>query len=222
MKITVLHTADALGPPLDAVLDQLSGALGRLGHDADRLVGDQDVAPLGTRAGSRRPPLGRSIGRPYVTAPKLTPVSYVPGPSLPGRAPEIAKFERRLATFLVNRTAVYSGAATEFGRLDKQYRCRAGGAASPPARRGDTPPRLQPSAVGPNLRWTQPSSSQPATPACLEDCARRFGIEDHTRTGVAIESAEWSEAAGRWEIETGAGGLSARSPRDMSCAVGST
>ena len=33
MKIVVLHTADALDPPVDPVLDQLSGALGALGHE---------------------------------------------------------------------------------------------------------------------------------------------------------------------------------------------
>jgi D-alanine-D-alanine ligase len=43
MRIVVLHTADALEPPADPVLDQLGGALRSLAHDVDRLVADRDV-----------------------------------------------------------------------------------------------------------------------------------------------------------------------------------
>jgi D-alanine-D-alanine ligase len=57
MKITVLHSADALEPPVDPVLDQLSDALQRLGHDADRLAVDADVAPLVSRLQSAPPDL---------------------------------------------------------------------------------------------------------------------------------------------------------------------
>ena len=39
MKIILLHNADALEPPVDPVLDQLTGALRGLGHDVDTRVG---------------------------------------------------------------------------------------------------------------------------------------------------------------------------------------
>ena len=46
MKITLLHTADALEPPEDPVLGQLTSALESLGHEATRLAVDSDVEPL--------------------------------------------------------------------------------------------------------------------------------------------------------------------------------
>jgi D-alanine-D-alanine ligase len=46
VKVTILHTADALEPPVDPVLDQLTGALGTLGHQVNRLAVADDVAPL--------------------------------------------------------------------------------------------------------------------------------------------------------------------------------
>ena len=57
MKVTILHTADALEPPVDPVLDQLSGALTTLGHEVDRLPVDSDVAPLVTQLQRVRPDL---------------------------------------------------------------------------------------------------------------------------------------------------------------------
>ncbi len=46
MKIVVLHTADALEPPVDPVIDQLSSTLATLDHSVERLVVDRDVAAL--------------------------------------------------------------------------------------------------------------------------------------------------------------------------------
>src|SRR5438105_2622960 len=57
MKVVLLHTADALEPPVDPVLDQLSDTLRRLGHDVDRLMVDRDVAPLVSRLQSTEPDL---------------------------------------------------------------------------------------------------------------------------------------------------------------------
>ena len=57
MKVTLLHTADALEPPVDPVLDQLSDTICTLGHEVDRLVVDKDVAPLVTRLQSSTPDL---------------------------------------------------------------------------------------------------------------------------------------------------------------------
>ena len=46
MKIVVLHSPDALEPPVDPVLEQLSSALAASGHDATRVSADPDVARL--------------------------------------------------------------------------------------------------------------------------------------------------------------------------------
>ena len=46
MKVTVLHSADALEPPVDPVLDQLDRALAAGGHTTRRLSVDDAVQPL--------------------------------------------------------------------------------------------------------------------------------------------------------------------------------
>jgi D-alanine-D-alanine ligase len=46
VKITVLHSKDALEPPVDPLLDQLDGALAMNGHTTRRLAVDDAVQPL--------------------------------------------------------------------------------------------------------------------------------------------------------------------------------
>ncbi len=46
MKITVLHSKDALDPPVDPLLDQLDAALAATGHIVRRLAVDDAVQPL--------------------------------------------------------------------------------------------------------------------------------------------------------------------------------
>ena len=46
MKITVLHSKDALDPPVDPLLDQLDAALAKNGHTSRRLAVDDSVEPL--------------------------------------------------------------------------------------------------------------------------------------------------------------------------------
>ena len=46
MKITVLHTKDALEPPVDPLLDQLDEAFTQNGHSSRRVVVDDSVQPL--------------------------------------------------------------------------------------------------------------------------------------------------------------------------------
>ena len=46
MNVAVLHTKDALEPPLDPVLDQLDAALRENGHETRRVVVDDTVEPL--------------------------------------------------------------------------------------------------------------------------------------------------------------------------------
>jgi D-alanine-D-alanine ligase len=57
VKIVVLHTSDALGPPLDPVLDQLSDALRKARHEVRLLVVDKTVEPLVTSLNADHPDL---------------------------------------------------------------------------------------------------------------------------------------------------------------------
>ena len=46
MKITVLHSKDALDPPVDPLLEQLDAALAENGHTSQRLALDDSVEPM--------------------------------------------------------------------------------------------------------------------------------------------------------------------------------
>jgi D-alanine-D-alanine ligase len=46
MKVVLLHTADALEPPIDPVLDQLTVALGSLDHEVGRVIVDRELEPV--------------------------------------------------------------------------------------------------------------------------------------------------------------------------------
>ncbi len=46
MRITLLHSADALEPPIDPVIDQLSSALETLNHQVNRVPVDDDIVPV--------------------------------------------------------------------------------------------------------------------------------------------------------------------------------
>ncbi len=57
MKITLLHTSDALEDPLDPVLAQIEEALARLGHEPARIVVDDKVQPVVTALAQSPPEL---------------------------------------------------------------------------------------------------------------------------------------------------------------------
>ncbi|MFL5593893.1 MAG: ATP-grasp domain-containing protein [Gemmatimonadaceae bacterium] len=57
MKITVLHSKDALDPPVDPLLDQLDAALSANGHTPERLAVDGTVQPLIAELTSPQPDL---------------------------------------------------------------------------------------------------------------------------------------------------------------------
>ncbi len=57
MKIVLLHTKDALEPPVDPVLDDIQGALTSNGHDCTRIVVDDSVEPLVAALRDDRPEL---------------------------------------------------------------------------------------------------------------------------------------------------------------------
>ena len=58
MKITLLHTQDALEDPLDPVLAQIEEALARLGHEPSRIVVDDKVQPVVTALAQSPPSIG--------------------------------------------------------------------------------------------------------------------------------------------------------------------
>ena len=57
MKITVLHTNDALEPPVDPLLEQLDQALAANGHTSRRVVVDDSVEPVIEQLKSAQPDL---------------------------------------------------------------------------------------------------------------------------------------------------------------------
>jgi D-alanine-D-alanine ligase len=57
MKVVILHTKDAAEPPEDPVLAQIEEALRRGGHEASRLMVDDDVEPLVAALRRDRPDL---------------------------------------------------------------------------------------------------------------------------------------------------------------------
>ena len=57
MKIVILHNADALEPPVDPIIEQLSEALRGLGHDAQPLIVDRDIDAVVSDLRDRAPDL---------------------------------------------------------------------------------------------------------------------------------------------------------------------
>jgi len=65
MKIVLLHTADALEPPIDPVLDQLTGALRSLGHGVGRVTVDRELEPVVTALRREAPDLVFNIAESF-------------------------------------------------------------------------------------------------------------------------------------------------------------
>lgn len=57
MRITLLHSADALEPPVDPVIEQLAGTLETLHHTVARVPVDADIAPVIEGLGRATPEL---------------------------------------------------------------------------------------------------------------------------------------------------------------------
>jgi len=53
--------------------------------------------------------------------------------------------------------------------------------------------------------WTKTYATQPEILRYFEDCADRFGIGPHLRTGVRVEAARWEEARDCWVVTDDAG-----------------
>lgn len=65
MKVVVLHTPDALEPPVDPVIEQLTAALRGLGHESATQVVDRDVAALVTALHRHGPDLVVNIAESF-------------------------------------------------------------------------------------------------------------------------------------------------------------
>lgn len=57
MRVALLHSANALEPPVDPVIEQLSSTLETLGHDVSRVSCDADVSPVITDLRKANPEL---------------------------------------------------------------------------------------------------------------------------------------------------------------------
>ncbi len=69
----------------------------------------------------------------------------------------------------------------------------------------DVPSHLYSLSFAPNPHWSHTYSPQPEIREYLRATADRFGLRPHIRTGVAVQSATWSERDSRWTLETSAG-----------------
>jgi D-alanine-D-alanine ligase len=65
MNVAVLHTKDALEPPVDPVLDQLDAALRESGHETRRVIVDDTVEPLVAALMHDRPELVFNIAESF-------------------------------------------------------------------------------------------------------------------------------------------------------------
>jgi D-alanine-D-alanine ligase len=65
MKIALLHTADALEPPIDPIIEQLSETLANLGHEPRTIVVDKEVEPVVARLRERKPDLVFNIAESF-------------------------------------------------------------------------------------------------------------------------------------------------------------
>ncbi len=74
----------------------------------------------------------------------------------------------------------------------------------------DVPSHLYSFSFAPNPDWTQTYSTQPEIRDYLLGLAREHDLYRHTRLNTAVESAAWDEEAGRWQLETSGGPVSAR------------
>src|SRR5918999_1402847 len=74
----------------------------------------------------------------------------------------------------------------------------------------DVPSHLYSLSFAPNPDWTQTYSPQPEIRAYLQRIAREHDLYRSIRLGTTVEVAAWDDEAGRWQLETSAGRVSAR------------
>jgi cation diffusion facilitator CzcD-associated flavoprotein CzcO len=74
----------------------------------------------------------------------------------------------------------------------------------------DVPSHLYSFSFAPNPEWSQTYSLQPEIRDYLRDCADRFGIRPHVRTGHEVTAAEWDDDQRLWSVTTSQGVVAAR------------
>ncbi len=74
----------------------------------------------------------------------------------------------------------------------------------------DIPSHLYSYSFAPNPEWTRTYPLQPEIREYLRDCTDRFGLRPHIRFNCPVQSAEWDQDAGVWQIETPDGSFSAQ------------
>lgn len=69
----------------------------------------------------------------------------------------------------------------------------------------DIPSHLYSFSFAPNPGWSRRFSTQPEIRDYLIDCARRHGLDAHTRFDTAVTSLRWLEEHALWEVTDGRG-----------------
>lgn len=73
----------------------------------------------------------------------------------------------------------------------------------------DVPSTLYSFSFAPKPDWTSTFSPQREIHGYLQDCARRFGLDEHLRLNHEVRQASWDEGNARWAIETSRGRFTA-------------
>src|ERR1700733_1375644 len=74
----------------------------------------------------------------------------------------------------------------------------------------DIPSHLYSYSFAPNSEWTRTYPLQPEIREYLRDCTDRFGLRAHIRFNCPLQTAEWDEDAGVWQLQTPDGSFSAQ------------
>lgn len=69
----------------------------------------------------------------------------------------------------------------------------------------DVPSHLYAYSFEPNPDWSQPYASQPEIQAYFRRCAEKYGLLEHLRFGVSVDTARYDAEGGSWELETADG-----------------
>jgi cation diffusion facilitator CzcD-associated flavoprotein CzcO len=69
----------------------------------------------------------------------------------------------------------------------------------------DVPSHLYSFSFAPNPNWSQTYSPQPEIHEYLRECADRYAVRPHIRTGAGVLRASWIDERQLWQIETTAG-----------------
>ena len=69
----------------------------------------------------------------------------------------------------------------------------------------DVPSHLYSYSFEPNPEWTRPFASQPEIQSYFRHCAEKYGLLEHLRLGVTIDTVRYHSEDGSWELKTADG-----------------